>query len=103
MVPSKRDPTMDAGRNAADRLEKLLDEDGFKKWGFVICRCTYQNNTDWENFMARFVCAVPEYLEFYNGLDLLDKFTPTVLEDPSLRARQSLLYASTSISGLRLR
>ncbi|KAJ5121564.1 uncharacterized protein N7515_009525 [Penicillium bovifimosum] len=83
MVPSQRDPTMDAGRNAADRLEKLLDEDGFKKWGFVIYRCTYQNNTDWENFMARFVSAVPEYLESYNGLDLLDTFTPTVLEDPS--------------------
>jgi hypothetical protein len=32
----KRDPTIDAGQYAADRLEKLLDEDGFKKWGFVI-------------------------------------------------------------------
>lgn len=75
--------TIDTGRNTADRLEKLLHEDGFKKWGFVIYRCTYQNNTDWENFMARFVSAVPEYLEFYNGLDLLNTFTPTVLEDAS--------------------
>ncbi|CAG8268667.1 unnamed protein product [Penicillium salamii] len=83
MVPSKRDPTMHASLNEADRLEKLLDKDGFKKWGFVIYRCTYQNNIDWENFMARFVSAVPDYLEFYNGLDLLDTFTPTVLEDPS--------------------
>lgn len=33
--------------------------------------------------MARFLSAVPEYLEFYSGLDLLDTFTPTVLEDPS--------------------
>lgn len=83
MVPSKHDPTMDAGRYAADRREKPLDEDGFKKWGFVIYRCTYQNNTDRQNFMDHFVSAAPGYLEFYNGLDLLDTFTPTVLEDPS--------------------
>ena len=83
MVPSKRVTTMCAGRNAADRLEKLLDEDGFKKRGFVVYRCTYQNNTDWENFMARFMSVVPEYLGFYDGLDLLDTFAPTVLEDPS--------------------
>lgn len=87
MVSSKRDPTIDAGQYAADRLEKLLDEDGFKKWGFVIYliyRCTYQNNTDRQNFMDHFVSAVPRYLEFYNGLDLLDTSTTTVLEDPLL-------------------
>lgn len=33
--------------------------------------------------MAGFVSAVPDYLEFHNGLDLLDTFTPTVMEDPS--------------------
>ncbi|KAJ5125639.1 hypothetical protein N7476_010025 [Penicillium atrosanguineum] len=81
--PSKRDPTMDADLNGADRLEALLEKDGFKTWGFVIYRCTYQDNSDWEKFMARFLGAVPEYLEFYSGLDLLDTFAPTVLEDPS--------------------
>ncbi|KAJ5781888.1 uncharacterized protein N7518_010371 [Penicillium psychrosexuale] len=74
---------MHAGLNVADRLEALLDKDGFKTWGFMICRCTYQNNSDWEKFMARFLSAVPDYLEFYSGLDLLDTFALTVLEDPS--------------------
>jgi len=81
--PSKRDATMDADLNEADQLGALLNKDGFKTWGFVIYRCTYQNNSDWEKFMACFLGAVPDYLEFYSGLDLLDTFTPTVLEDPS--------------------
>ncbi|KAJ5909257.1 hypothetical protein N7495_001939 [Penicillium taxi] len=72
MVPSKCDPLIDAGRNVAGWLENLLDEDEFKKWGF-------------ENFMALLVSAVPECLKFYNGLDLLDTFTLTVLEDPSFK------------------
>jgi hypothetical protein len=33
--------------------------------------------------MSRFLSPVPEFLEFYNDLDLLDTFAPTVLEDPS--------------------
>jgi hypothetical protein len=69
--------------NQADNLERLLDKDGFKTWGFVIFRCTYQNDSDWEKFMARFLRPVPKFLEYYNGLDLLDKFAPTVLEDRS--------------------
>ncbi|KAJ5525131.1 hypothetical protein N7494_011781 [Penicillium frequentans] len=81
--PSKRDPSMDADLNEADQLEVLLNKDGFKTWGFVIYRCTYLNNSDWEKFIARFLGAVPDYLEFYSGLDLLDTFAPTVLEDPS--------------------
>ncbi|KAJ5649967.1 uncharacterized protein N7484_003690 [Penicillium longicatenatum] len=83
-TPSKRDPKMDAGLNEADRLEALLEKDSFKIWGFVIYRCTYQDNAEWEKFMARFLSAVPEFLQYYSGLDLLDTFTPTVFEDPPL-------------------
>jgi hypothetical protein len=74
---------MCAGLNEADRIEALLNKDGFKEWGVVIYRYTYQNNSDWEKFMARFMNEVSGHLEFYNGLDLLDTFTPTVLEDRS--------------------
>jgi hypothetical protein len=69
--------------NEADRIEALLEKDGFKTWGFVIYRCTCQNDSDWEKFMARFLSSVWESLEYYSGLDLLDTFTPTVFEDPS--------------------
>jgi hypothetical protein len=74
---------MDAGLNEADRLEALLEKDNFTTWGFVIYRCTYQNNAEWEKFMARFLSAVPDFLKYYSGLDLLDTFAPTVFEDPS--------------------
>lgn len=50
--------------------------------GFVIYRCTDQNDSDWEKFIARFLRPVPKILECYNGLDL-DKFAPTVFEDRS--------------------
>jgi hypothetical protein len=83
MTPSKRTPAMSAGLNEADIIEALLKKDGFKKWGFVIYRCTYQNNSDWEKFMARFLNEVTNHLESYNGLDLLDTYMPTVLEHPS--------------------
>lgn len=58
-----------------------MQADGFSKWGFVIYRCTYTNGADWEAFMARIYDAVIEYLELYNGLDMLDSFAPTVIED----------------------
>jgi hypothetical protein len=74
---------MDSGLNGSDPLEALLTEDGFKTWGFVIYRCTYRNDSDWEKFLARFLSSVRESLEFYSGLDLLDTFNPTVFEDLS--------------------
>lgn len=49
-------------------------------------RCTYQDSPAWEKFRARFLSAVPNYLEFYSSLDLLDTFAPTVLEDSSVES-----------------
>ena len=67
--------------NGADKLERLLDKDKFKTWGFVICRCTYQSDSEWEKFMARLHKRVEKYLGYYSGLDLLGSFAPKVLED----------------------
>ncbi|OOO12854.1 Peptidoglycan-binding lysin domain-containing protein [Aspergillus oryzae] len=80
---SKRVPTMETNFNHADRLERLLQKDRYKTWGFVIYRCTYRSDSDWNRFMTRLLSHVTEYLEFYNGLDLLDSFAPTVFEDQS--------------------
>ena len=82
-VLSTRDPTMESFLNNADNLERLIQMDGFKTWGFVIYRCTYQSDSDWETFMTRFLYHVRHSLDFYNGLDLLDSFAPTVFEDRS--------------------
>ncbi|KAJ5121547.1 uncharacterized protein N7515_009508 [Penicillium bovifimosum] len=69
--------------NSADELERLLDKDEFKTWGFVIYRCTYHSHSDWEKLMVRLHKRVKKYLERCNGLDLLGRFAPTVLEDRS--------------------
>lgn len=74
---------MDSNLNDTDQIEALLNKDNFKTWGFIIYRCTYQNNTDWDKFLTHFLSPVPESLEYYSGLDLLETFAPTVLEDPS--------------------
>ena len=83
ITPSKRDPTLIIRSNQADNLERLLDRDRFKTWGFVIFRCIYKNDSDWEKFITRFLRPVPKFLEYYKSLDLVDKFAPTVLEDRS--------------------
>lgn len=51
----------------------------------MIYHCTYQDDAEWEKFMNRFPSAVPEYLEFYSGLNLLNTFAPTVFQDPSFK------------------
>ncbi|GKZ24255.1 hypothetical protein AbraCBS73388_011059 [Aspergillus brasiliensis] len=82
-APSRRTPELESWQNSADNIERLLNQDKFKTWGFVIYRCTYQSDSDWEKFMVRLHKRVEEFLRFYNGLDLLGSFAPTVLEDRS--------------------
>ncbi|OQE25591.1 hypothetical protein PENSTE_c006G03844 [Penicillium steckii] len=81
--PSKRDPTMETSSNKADILERLLQADGFKTWGFVIYRCAYSSDLDWQKFLDLFLGHTKRKLEYYSGLDLLNDFTPTIFEDSS--------------------
>jgi hypothetical protein len=39
--------------NNADNIERQLQEDGHKIWGWVIYRCTYKSNEEWASFMDR--------------------------------------------------
>lgn len=80
---SERTPDLYTSFNNADSIDRLLQGDGLAKWGFVIYRCTYQNDSNWEDFMTRLYDSVKEQLNYYNGLDLLDSFAPTVIEDPA--------------------
>jgi hypothetical protein len=82
-VPSKRKPTIDTHSNTADNLERLLQKDGFESWGFVVYRCTYASDTDWERFMSLLLDQVKASLERSGGIDLLDGFAPTVIADLS--------------------
>ncbi|KAL4907587.1 hypothetical protein BDW74DRAFT_176338 [Aspergillus multicolor] len=60
-----------------------MQHDGFAKWGFVVYRCTYTSDAEWEVFMNRLHSSVERYLTRCNGLDMLESFAPTVMQDPS--------------------
>ncbi|KAL6233115.1 hypothetical protein BDW75DRAFT_232220 [Aspergillus navahoensis] len=80
--PDSTPPDTPTAHNTADTLERLMEADGFSRWGFAIYRCTYESDADWDAFMARLYDSVTELLELDNGLDILDSYAPTVLQDP---------------------
>ncbi|KAF7136733.1 hypothetical protein CNMCM5793_006051 [Aspergillus hiratsukae] len=80
-LDSKRTPSLSFYHNEADVIEKNMLDDGFRTWGLVIYRCTYKSDSDWEEFMRRFLHHVRDTLEYYDGLDMLDSFVPTVMDD----------------------
>ncbi|KXG52436.1 uncharacterized protein PGRI_087200 [Penicillium griseofulvum] len=82
--PSKRTPNRFATSNTPDRLEKALNEACFHSWGFHIYRCTYQSDSDWEEFLRRYRWHVADSLKYENGLDLLESFKMTVFENQAL-------------------
>ena len=51
--PSTCTPEQDTAFNNADNVGRQLQEDGHKIWGWVIYRCTYANDEEWAEFMAR--------------------------------------------------
>ncbi|KAL4811311.1 hypothetical protein BDV18DRAFT_8176 [Aspergillus unguis] len=80
---SKRTPQDCTADNSADNIERLLQADGFSKWGFAIYRCTYESDTDWTAFTTRLHAPVTKFLELDNRLDMLNSYAPTVIQDRS--------------------
>ena len=70
--------------NTADNIERYLREDGHRTWGFVIYRCTYDSDDDWNKFMEHLRHQIRDALEFYNGLDIMDSLGLTVIDDRSI-------------------
>jgi hypothetical protein len=67
--------------NTADNIERQLAEDGYKVWGFVIYRCTYDNDEDWETFIEHLNDQTRRYLKVYNGLDMMVSLRITIFDD----------------------
>lgn len=80
---SKRTPNLPFFLNGADRIEAGLAEDGHRIWGWVIYRCTYANDNEFNEFVARLRSNTTEDLQFYNGLDMMETLDFTVFEDKS--------------------
>ncbi|KAG9737538.1 hypothetical protein KCU77_g9558, partial [Aureobasidium melanogenum] len=81
--PSKRKPDEETDSNTADIIERQLQQDGHKVWGWVIYRCTYKSDKDWQDFMHRFHYFIRDILESHNGLDMLESLDCHVFEDES--------------------
>ncbi|OBT50175.1 hypothetical protein VE04_10171 [Pseudogymnoascus sp. 24MN13] len=69
--------------NTAYRIEKYLQEDRHQTWGFVIYRCTYDSDDDWNKFMELLRRRFRAALECYNRLDMMDSLSLTIIEDRS--------------------
>lgn len=67
--------------NTADLIERQLQEDGHRTWGFVIYRTTYANDADWEEFLRRLRARMEKVFDRCNGRDILELFALTIFED----------------------
>lgn len=50
----------------------------------MIYRTTYDSDADWAEFLRRLRFQMEDIFDYYNGRDILDKFSLTVFEDRSL-------------------
>jgi hypothetical protein len=67
--PSQCTPDRETAFNNADNIERQLQEDGHKIWGWVIYRCTYKSNEEWVLFMVRLRYYIDSTLRYDNALD----------------------------------
>ncbi|KAI7345703.1 hypothetical protein KC320_g8220 [Hortaea werneckii] len=79
--PSQRTPDRETAFNNADNVERQLQEDGHTIWGWVIYRCTYEDDQEWEAFMDRLRYYNENTLRFHNALDMQSSLDYHVLED----------------------
>ena len=77
-------PTISDEFNTAVQIERQLQQDGHRLWGFAIYRCTYDSDPDWTQFMQRLRLRMTEMLEFYYREDIMDNFDFTVIENRDL-------------------
>jgi len=57
-----------------------MREDGHQKWGWIIYRCTYDCDEQWQAFLERFGYYVHATLSFHNGEDLESSLDIQVLQ-----------------------
>lgn len=82
--PSPRNPQISREASHPDRIEQRMTADGHRAWGFVIYRTSYDNDTDWAEFLRRLRFRMQDEMDFYNGQDILDLFQLTVFDDRAL-------------------
>ncbi|KAF2221331.1 hypothetical protein BDZ85DRAFT_283404 [Elsinoe ampelina] len=85
-TPLMREPALTAP-NQHDRLEAEMRHLGQTTWGFVIYRCTFASNDDWEKVMAKLKqqdMTLDEWPSYALKPHLRDGLKYTVFEDRAL-------------------
>ena len=65
------------------QLRATLEQDNTSKWGYVIYRCTYDDDGAWNQMVDRMRTTVQTRLEGKNAPDLLENFVFDIREDRS--------------------
>ncbi|KAM0689195.1 hypothetical protein Q7P36_011272 [Cladosporium allicinum] len=79
--PSQRTPDRETAFNNADNIERQLQQDNHRVWGFVIYRCTYESESEWAEFMDRLNYHIEDTLRFDNALDMKSSLDYQVFQD----------------------
>ena len=82
--PSRRQPQREWYFNEADVIERQMQADGHRTWGYVIYRTTYSSDDDWAELLRRLRFHMDDNFNLYNGRNTLELFTLAVFSDPSL-------------------
>ncbi|KAJ4989480.1 hypothetical protein SVAN01_05015 [Stagonosporopsis vannaccii] len=64
-----------------EKVREVLQRNADLKWGFVIYRCTYDNDEDWARFMEHLNTRVRLNLEEDNAGELFERIDWAVQED----------------------
>lgn len=81
---SRRTPDIAPFFNSADMIERYLQLDGHKTWGWVIYRSTYNSEEEWQEFLRRLHAQIEASLKSFGGLDIYDSLGFKVFEDQTL-------------------
>ena len=65
-------------------IERQMQADGHRTWGYVIYRTSYSSEDDWTDFLRCLRYHVEDTFKYYNGQDMFELFTLTFFSDPTL-------------------
>lgn len=83
-VMSRRRPSDPTVFNDCDNIERQMQEDGHKIWGWVIYRSDYSSEEDWQEFLQRLRAETEKSLRCCGGLDMLPSLDYHIFEDKAL-------------------
>ncbi|EAU33403.1 predicted protein [Aspergillus terreus NIH2624] len=95
-IPTVADPVWD--RIPDDALDDYSKKDSSlsyaelkndSPWGFVVYRCSYRDNSQWQRMVRLITSSVEESLTLNRRIDLLSRHRLTIMDDATREQRKS--------------